>query len=61
MRTGVAVGLVLLGYAALATAQDGPLQVWLLILAPFALLAAALVLYIADRRKPRLMDRRTMQ
>lgn len=51
MRTVAAVGLVLGAYAALAAALDGPLQVWLLILAPLALVVMALVMHIAEDSK----------
>ncbi len=40
--------LVLAGYLALAGAQDGPIQVWLVVFAPLALITAALVLHITD-------------
>ena len=36
--------LVLGGYVALAGAQDGPIQVWLVVFAPLVLIAFALVL-----------------
>ena len=42
------IGMVLLGYALLAAAQEGPMQVWLLVLAPLALVAVALLLDISD-------------
>jgi hypothetical protein len=51
MKAVVTIGLVLLGYLALAAVQDGPLQVWLLAFAPFALMAIALVLHISDYSK----------
>lgn len=51
MRPKVTIGLVLVGYLALAATQEGPLQVWLLALAPFALIATALVLHISDYSK----------
>ena len=51
MRTVAAVGFVLGAYAAFAAALDGPLQVWLLILAPFVLVVLALVIHIAEYSK----------
>ena len=45
------MGLVLLAYLTLAAVQDEPIQVWLFILAPFALIAVALVLHITDLSK----------
>jgi len=50
MRT-TAVAFVLLAYLALAALQDGPLQVGLLIFAPFALIAIGLVLHVADHSR----------
>jgi len=38
--------LVVAGYFGLASAQEGPIQVWLVVLAPLALIAIALVLRI---------------
>lgn len=38
--------LVLTGYVGLACAQDGPIQVWLVVFAPLALIAIALALRI---------------
>ena len=51
MKSTRAIVLLLLGFGALAVVLDGPLQVWLLILAPFTLIALALVLHFADRPK----------
>lgn len=39
--------LVLGGYFGLACAQDGPVQVWLVVFAPLALIAVALALRIS--------------
>lgn len=44
--------LVLAGYFALAGAQDGPIQVWLVVFAPLALISAALALHITDGTDP---------
>ncbi|MDX1375103.1 MAG: hypothetical protein R3357_06030 [Burkholderiales bacterium] len=38
--------LVIAGYVALACAQEGAVQVWLLVFAPLALIAAAMALRI---------------
>lgn len=46
----LAVLAVYLGSAAL---QDGPIQVWLLVLAPFALAAIATALHIIEPSEPR--------
>lgn len=51
MNATTAVALVLLGLAIVAAMQEGPLQVWLVILAPVALLAVAFLLQIADGPK----------
>jgi hypothetical protein len=51
MNVTAAIRLVLVGYLTLAAVQDGPMQVWLLVLAPFALIAIALVLHIAEYSK----------
>jgi len=51
MNATTAVGLVLLGLAIVAAMQEGPLQVWLIILAPVALLAIAFLLHMADGPK----------
>jgi hypothetical protein len=40
--------LVIAGYLGSAALQDGPIQVWLLVLAPFALAAIATALRIID-------------
>jgi hypothetical protein len=48
----VAMLLALVGYVGCAVAQDGPLQVWLLVLAPFALVALATALRIIDPSEP---------
>jgi cobalamin synthase len=52
MKTALVIALVLLGMLALAALQDEPLQVWLLILAPFALVVLALVVHIVEYSKP---------
>jgi hypothetical protein len=44
--------LVLLGYVVLAGMQDGPIQVWLVVFAPLAILALAFALDVTgDLRK----------
>ena len=49
MKATRLVALVLLGFGVLAAMQEEPLQVWLLILAPFALIAVALLLQFVDQ------------
>ena len=44
--------LVLAAYLASAAVQDGPIQVWLLVLFPFALAAIATALRIIDPSEP---------
>lgn len=51
MKTALVIILVLIGMLALAAVQDGPLQVWLLVLAPFALVVVALVIHIVEYSK----------
>lgn len=51
MKTALVIALVLMGTLALAAVQDEPLQVWLLILAPFALVVVALVIHIVEGSK----------
>jgi hypothetical protein len=51
VKTTALIGLVLLAYLTLAAVQDEPIQVWLFVLAPFALIAVALVLHITDLSK----------
>jgi len=48
----VAALLVFAGYFGCAGVQDGPMQVWLLVLAPFALVALATALRIIDESDP---------
>ena len=48
MKTTAVVGLVILASAGLAAAFEEPLQVWLLILAPLALLVIGTLLHVAD-------------
>jgi len=44
--------LVVLGYLALAAMQDGPIQVWLVVFAPLAMVAIAFALEVTgDSRK----------
>jgi hypothetical protein len=44
--------LVILGYLALAGLQNGPIQVWLVVLAPLAMIAIAFALDVTgDSRK----------
>jgi len=43
---------VLAGYLGIAGAQDEPIQIWLLVLAPLALIAAAIALRITDGTQP---------
>ena len=51
MKTALVIILVMIGMLALAAVQDGPLQVWLLVLAPFALVVVALVIHIVEYSK----------
>jgi hypothetical protein len=51
MKSTGAIVLLLLGFGAVAVVLEGPLQVWLLVLAPFALIAIASLLHFADRSK----------
>jgi hypothetical protein len=44
--------VVLAAYLASAAVQDGPIQVWLLVLFPFALAAIATALRIIDPSEP---------
>jgi hypothetical protein len=44
---------VLAAYLGSAALQDGPIQVWLLVLAPFALAAIATALHIIEPSEPR--------
>lgn len=57
MKATRLVALVLLGFGVLAALQEEPLQVWLLILAPFALIAVAVLFRVVDRAKPDVHDR----
>ena len=50
----IAVTLVVLAaYLGSAALQEGPMQVWLLVLAPFALAGIATALHIIDPSEPR--------
>lgn len=51
MKTALAIALVLAGVLTFAAAQDEPMQVWLVALAPFALVVIALLLHISDGSK----------
>jgi hypothetical protein len=53
MKPKRTIGLLLAGYVILATVQDGPIQVWLIVLAPLALIAIAFVMQVADHSLPR--------
>lgn len=44
----IVVLLVLAGYVGIAAAQDEPIQVWLVVLAPLALIAIAAALGVRD-------------
>jgi hypothetical protein len=44
---------VLAAYVGSAALQDGPIQVWLLALAPFALAAIATALHVIEPSEPR--------
>jgi len=44
--------VVLAGYLGIAGMQDEPIQIWLLVLAPLALIATALALRIMDGTQP---------
>lgn len=44
--------LVLAAYLGSAALQEGPIQVWLLVLAPFALAAVATALRVIDPSEP---------
>lgn len=48
-----ATAVVLAAYLGSAALQEGPIQVWLLVLAPFALAAIATALHIIDPSEPR--------
>ncbi|KPK06650.1 MAG: hypothetical protein AMJ64_08630 [Betaproteobacteria bacterium SG8_39] len=51
--TRLVVLLAVLGaYLGIAGLQDEPIQVWLLVLAPLALIATAIALRITDRGEP---------
>ena len=51
-RLRLAATLVVAAYLGSAALQDGPIQVWLLVLAPFALAAIATALRIIDPSEP---------
>jgi hypothetical protein len=53
MKTTLAIALLLAGMLALAVVRDEPLQVWLLILAPFAFAGAAVFLEHRPRSRQR--------
>ena len=49
MKTNIAVASIVGAYLAFAALQDGPIQVWLMALAPLLLLGVGFVLHVADR------------
>jgi hypothetical protein len=49
MKTNIAVASIVAAYLAFAALQDGPIQVWLMALAPLLLLGVGFVLYVGDR------------
>ena len=49
MKTNIAVASIVAAYLAFAALQDGPIQVWLMALAPLLLLGVGFVLHVADR------------
>jgi hypothetical protein len=52
MKTHIALASVVGGYLALAALQEGPIQFWLVALAPLVVLAVGFVLHLGDAREP---------
>jgi hypothetical protein len=48
MKTHIAVASIFGGYLAIAALQEGPIQCWLVALAPLVLLAIGFVLHVGD-------------
>jgi hypothetical protein len=53
MKTQTAITSILAAYVALAALQDGPIQFWLVALAPLLVLGVGLALHVADQHKTR--------
>lgn len=51
MKTNIAVAALVGAYLACAALQDGPIQVWLVALAPVLLLGVGFVLHVGDRHR----------
>ena len=51
MKTNIALASIVGAYLALAALQDGPIQVWLVALAPVLLLGVGFVLHVGDRHE----------
>lgn len=51
MKTNIAVASVVGAYLTFAALQDGPIQVWLMALAPLLLLGVGFVLHVGDRHE----------
>jgi hypothetical protein len=51
MKTHIAVASIFGGYLATAALQEGPIQCWLVALAPLVLLAIGFVLHVGDAHK----------
>ncbi len=51
MKTNFAVVAIVGAYLAIAALQDGPIQVWLVALAPLLLLGVGFVLDVGDRHE----------
>lgn len=48
MKTQLAIGSIVAGYLALAALQDGPIQFWLVALAPAVVLGVGFALHLRD-------------
>lgn len=51
MKTQTAIGAILAGYITVAAAADGPMQFWLVALAPLAVLGVGFALHVLDQRE----------
>ena len=51
MKTHIALASIFGGYLAIAGLQEGPIQCWLVALAPLVLLAVGFVLQVGDAHK----------
>lgn len=49
MKTQIAIWLIVASYLLAALAQDGPLQCWLVALAPFVVLGVGFALHVGDQ------------